>query len=92
LRAEAVAFLEEKKVDFQTVGSAFPNLNTGEHLLLNGDQRRFADKDFSHNQYIFASNIFNDFSESDYDILHRDWVLIWQKKRAGVWVEIYTKR
>jgi hypothetical protein len=92
LRAEAVAFLEEKKVDFQTVGSAFPNLNTGEHLLLNGDQRRFADKDFSHNRYIFASNIFNDFSESDYDILHRDWVLIWQKKRAGVWVEIYTKR
>lgn len=91
LRAEAVTFLENEKIDFQTVGSAFPNLNTGENLLLNGDQRRFADKDFSRNKYFFASNIFNDVSENDYARLRQEWILIKKWERAGVWIEIYLR-
>jgi len=91
LRAEAVIFLEKEKIDFQTVGSAFPNLNTGENLLLNGDQRRFADKDFAQNKYFFASNIFNDLSEADFDTLRQDFVLIKKWEQAGVWVEIYRR-
>lgn len=91
LRAEAVAFLEKENIDFQTVGSAFPNLNTGEHLMLDGDRRRFAEKDFSKNQYIFASNIFNDLSETDYDVLRRDWVLTKKWQQANIWIEIYQR-
>jgi hypothetical protein len=92
LRQEALLFLEEKNVDFAMVGSAFPNLNTGENLLLNGDQRQFSKKDFAQNHYIFASNIFNDFSEADYTVLGRDWDLIWEKKKGWVWIEIYERR
>lgn len=92
LRAEAVAFLEKEKIDFQTVGSFFPNLNTGENLLLDGDQRRFADLDFARNEYVFASNVFNDISENDFETLRRDWVLFKKWKQAGVWVEIYRRK
>jgi len=91
LREEAVAFLDKEKIDFQTVGSAFPNLNTGENLMLNGDYRRFADKNFVQNEYIFASNVFNDISESDYDILRQKWLLIKKWEQAGVWIEIYRR-
>jgi hypothetical protein len=92
LRQEAVLFLESNNIDFAEVGSAFPNLNTGENLLLNGDQRQFSKKDFALNQYIMASNVFNDFSEADYGILSAEWRLIWQKKTSGVWIEIYAKK
>lgn len=92
LRARAVAYLEKESIDFQTVGSAFPNLNTGEHLMLNGDRRQFAAKNFEQNKYIFASNIFNDLSENDYDTLRRDWVLMKKWQQARVWVELYRKR
>ena len=92
LRAEAVEFLEQEKVDFQDVGSAFPNLNTGENLMLNGDQRCFAEKDFSRNKFIFASNIFNDFSENDYKILEEKWLLIKHFEHAGVWVDLYRRQ
>lgn len=92
LRAEAVAFLDKEKIDFQTVGSAFPNLNTGENLMLNGDYRRFADKNFVQNEYIFASNVFNDISETDYDILRQKWLLIKKWEQAGVWIEIYRRK
>lgn len=92
LRAEAVAYLEEQDIDFQLVGSAFPNLNTGENLLLNGNYRRFADKDFSQNEYFFTSNVFNDVNEADYQVLDREWVLIKKWQQAGVWIEIYRRK
>jgi hypothetical protein len=92
LRAEATAFLEKEKIDFQTVGSFFPNLNTGENLLLNGDPRRFSDKDFLRNEYVFASNIFNDITDTDYDTLRRDWHLIKKWQHASISVEIYRRR
>lgn len=92
LRAEAISFLEKEGVDFQTVGSAFPNLNTGENLLLNGDQRHFTALDWQRNSYIFASNIFNDFSAADHERLQREWDLQFRQAHAGVWVEIYLRR
>jgi len=93
LRAKAIDFLEEQKIDFQSVGSAFPNLNSGENLLLNGDARRFAEKDFAKNQYIFCSNIFNDFDTPDYQVLEQDWSLLrrWEHPN-GVWIEIYQRK
>ncbi len=92
LRADALVFLEKEGVDFQTVGSAFPNLNTGENLLLNGDQRRFAELDWQRNTYIFASNVFNDLSAADHERLQQEWDLQLRQTHAGVWVEIYRRR
>jgi len=93
IRHEAVVFLEKKGVDFQTVGSAFPNLNTGENLLLNGDERQFAPLDFEQNRFVLASNVFNDINEPDYRRLERDWILLkkWQHP-VGVWMVLYERR
>ncbi|HRI59555.1 MAG TPA: hypothetical protein PK228_07520 [Saprospiraceae bacterium] len=92
IRAEAVAYLDENEIDFNTVGSAFPNLNTGENLMLNGDQRRFADQNLLQNDYFFASNVFNDISETDFGMLQRDWILVKKWQQSGVWIELYKRR
>lgn len=92
IRAEAIDYLESQHIDFKDVGSAFPNLATGEQLMLNGDQRRFADIDFSRNRFIFASNIFNDLQDSDYAILRTDWVLLKRFEHARVWIELYERK
>ena len=93
MREEAVAYLEEQNIDFLTVGTAFPSLNTGENLQLNGDQRCFSALDFEKNQFVLASNIFNDLNEPDYLKLEREWNL--QKKwqhPAGVWMVLYQRK
>lgn len=92
LRVQAVDFLEKNNIDFSTVGSDFPNLNTGENLLLNGDTRQFAEKDFSRNRYFLASNIFNDISETDDETLRQNWTLIKKWQHAGVDVTLYARR
>lgn len=91
LRAEMIRFLETEKIDFAGVGSAFPNLNTGENLMLDGDQRHFAEKNFEKNDYVLASNVFNDFSETDYAILGKNWRLVKRVEQAGVWMELYGR-
>lgn len=91
LRAEAINWMTAQHIPFESVGSAFPNLNTGENLRLDGDFRCFSEADFSKNAYIFASNIFNDFSRADYEVLKREWVLEKRFVRCGVWIEIYKR-
>lgn len=91
LRAEMMAYLVRNNIDYEQIGTAFPNINTGENLLLNGDERLMAEKDFERNNYVMASNIFNDFSESDYCILARDWHLAKRLEHAGIWLELYQK-
>lgn len=91
LRSEMIDFIEKEKIPFQNVGTAFPNINTGENLLLNGDERQFAEKNFSRNEYMLASNIFNDFSEEDYKILDREWQPLKTVIRGGVWMKLYKR-
>ena len=92
LRADFVQYLEENQIDFLNLGTAFPNINSGEVLSLNGDHRIFQEKDFSRNTFVWCSNIFNDFSEEDYQTLSRSWVLIKRGESAGVWMELYRRK
>ncbi len=91
VRAEAVYFLQEQHIPLSSVGSAFPNLNTGENIQLNGDQNVFVPIDTAANRFIFISNVFNDVSKEDRLELQQNWKLIWQQKRGAVWGEIYAK-
>ena len=91
LRAEMLAYLDEQKIDFQSVGTTFPNVNSGENLFLNGDMRCFAEKDFERNTYILTSNVFNDFSEEEYHVLEHEWVLVKKVEQTGVWMMLFRK-
>jgi hypothetical protein len=84
--------LDSLQVPFEEVGSAFPNLNTGEMLLLNGDQRSFSPLDLNENEWVFASNIFNDIDLPEYVILENQWDLLRHWERNGVWVQLYRRK
>jgi hypothetical protein len=92
LRAEAIQFLQQQHISLSSVGSAFPNLNTGENIELNGNESAFSAIDTARNEYIFISNVFNDVSKEDRLELQQKWELIWQQKRGMVWGEIYAKK
>lgn len=89
LRAEAVHFLEKKGIPLERVGTAFPNRNTGEHLLLNGDRRLWAAFDPQANEYALISNVFNDVSPEDRAYLRQHRRLWWRGEQSGVWLELY---
>ncbi|MBK8557517.1 MAG: hypothetical protein IPL65_17980 [Lewinellaceae bacterium] len=93
LRAQAVGYLDQYNIPFSTVGTAFPSLNTGENLSLNGDQRNFAPVGYEQNKFILASNIFNDLNQEDYQILESPpWVARQTWKAQGVYLTLYEKQ
>lgn len=84
--------LTSQEVDFSTVGSAFPDLNTAENLFLNGDERLFSPIDFEKNQWVLASNIFNDLEKDDLSRLSKEWRLAWSQQQGMVWMRLYQKK
>jgi hypothetical protein len=92
LRSDAMDWLDTQKIDFQHIGSAFPNLNTSEHLYLNGDQRQCAPFDISENEWVLTSNVFNDIDEPEYAQLADGWQLVQRWSHGGVWLEVYGRR
>jgi hypothetical protein len=91
LRAEAMHWFDTQGIDYARIGSAFPNLNTGAHLLLNSDQRHCAPFDTARNQWVLISNVFNDIDEPEYAQLANGWRLVRRSGHAGVWVEVWKK-
>jgi len=89
LHAQALTYLDQEGIDFQSVGSAFPNLNTGIDLMLNDDKRRFSDIQFDQNQLIFVSNVMNDLQASDFHRLETEWIPLKRFAYAGVWIVLY---
>ncbi|MBK8920974.1 MAG: hypothetical protein IPM81_05615 [Saprospirales bacterium] len=92
LRADMIAFIDREKIDWDSIGTAFPNINTGEILLLNGDQRKMTEKNAGQNRYILASNIFNDFTTAEYALLERQWILLRRQEQSGVWMALYQRK
>jgi hypothetical protein len=93
LRAETITYLDSTGVDYATVGSEFPNLNTGENLMLNGDTRHFVPKDLKTNKLIVASNIFNDFHQDDYRrMVIEQWRPVKTFSYGPVWIEVYARK
>lgn len=92
LRASMVAYIDRQKIPFECIGSAFPNNNSGETLLLNGDTRAFPEMDWRKNDYMLVSNIFNDISAADFQRLEQTWVPVKQSAQGGIWMVLYKKR
>jgi hypothetical protein len=91
LRAEALAFLDARGVERSQVGTAFPNLNTGEDIALDGDLRRFAAMNLDSNRCVLVSNVFNDVSKADMERLRRSWRRIFHNQRGTVTVEVFER-
>ena len=91
LRKEMIAYIEQSKIPYQSVGSVFPNIQTFELIDLNGNQNKFVEKDFEKNDYIFYSNIFNDFTDQEIDILESEWTVVKQLNQNGICVILYKK-
>ncbi len=92
LHKQGLSFLKDKNIDFQSVGTYFPNVNSLENLMLNGDNSTFSAIDLSKNQYVFVSNIYNDFEQEDLKQLEQNWVLVFSQTHPnGVWLKIFQK-
>ena len=91
LRKEMIHYLELQKIPIEKVGSAFPNLRPMKFIDLNDSLQHFPSKNLKQQEYIFYSNIFNDFTDEEIDELEQKWKVKKELKKGGVCVVLYSK-
>lgn len=91
LRKEMMQYIDSQKIDIKTIGTSFPNWDKNKWIDLNEDERQFAKKDSLKNEYIFYSNIFNDFSAEELHTLRQNWKIEQLLRGGQVEVILYKK-
>ena len=86
LRKGAIQFLDNEKINFQEVGTFFPNYNTIDEIELNGDLRSFQHFN-KKNGYVFYSNVYN-LTDENYDFIQKNYIEIKRLKRWNIYVSI----
>ncbi|MEY4934316.1 MAG: hypothetical protein RIS64_675 [Bacteroidota bacterium] len=96
MRQKILQYVENQHINTKMVGSSFPNVQAFRFIDLKRvpQDSAFAAKNFDTNQYIFYSNVFNDFSETEINILKRNtqWKPLKILKKGQVEVILYEKQ
>jgi hypothetical protein len=89
LREKMLEYMDKNNISPEETGTCFPNTGQIDEKDLSGDKRSFAEKDLTSNNYIFYSNIFNDFSDAELKELQEEWVKIEEYRFLPVKVILY---
>ena len=89
LREQMIDFIEEKGINFEKVGTAFPNIGPLKNIELNGMEEGFKEKDLRRDCYVFYSNVMNDFSDAEMDELEHRWLEMKRLESGGVCIILY---
>ncbi|MCD4792088.1 MAG: hypothetical protein K8R54_02555 [Bacteroidales bacterium] len=92
LRNEMLNYMNMNKTDIKKTVSSFPNLANLKYLNLSNDTSSFQEKDLENNNYLFYSNIFNDFSDNEIKLLKTDFKEIKKIESFGVFITLNKKK
>lgn len=69
LRNQMINYLNTENINLQTVGTAFPNIGNLKNFDPSSSDDGFKKYDLKEDQYIFYSNIYNDFTDQELEAL-----------------------
>jgi len=72
LRDRMVDYIDEQNIPLQDVGTAFPNIGAMKNYDPQEKRNGFVEYNLSKDNYLFYSNIYNDFSDEEIDLLASD--------------------
>lgn len=93
LRKEMIVFIDRQNIGYTDVGTDFPNNIPFKFIDLNGDTRSFGsiENGMDSFRYIFYSNVFNGFSDTELKALRTDWKVLKATHKGQVKVILYEK-
>ena len=87
--------IDNQQISYNKVGSEFPAVNEISVTHLNDDNRHFIDKEeqpLKEFNYILQSNVMNDFSPSEMQLLDQHFNLKKEFRRSGVYICLYRNK
>jgi len=91
LRDQMLAFIDERGIPLSRIGAAFPEIGPLRHRDLSNRWEGMKAYDLEKQDYIFYSNIMNDFSDAALEELSERWRMLKRLERGGVEVILYAR-
>ncbi len=91
-RNDLIEYINEQNISYDQIGTAFPNINSPAVIDLEGSKISFVKKDLNNQQWIFYSNVMNDFSENELKLLSNEFRITKEFKRGMVRCQLLKKR
>lgn len=89
LRMKMINFMKQEGIRPEETGTSFPNEGIIDHIDLSGNKSSFAEMDLLNNNYIFYSNIFNNFTDSELMKLKKEWHAVNELRLMQVKIILY---
>ena len=75
LREKMMAYLDQENIHLHEVGTAFPNIGPLKYYDPSKNKPGFSEYDLDRDDYIFYSNIYNDFTDEELDrLVSEEWI------------------
>lgn len=84
-------YLKERKIAHGRVGTGFPESSSTYSIDFSAENQSFKSIDLTKNEYIFYSNVINDFSDEELDELEKSWTKVKSYKKGNVEVVLYKR-
>ena len=86
-------FIDNQKINYSDIGSAFPNLRSLQLVDLKTDPSvsDFARLDLNKNRYVFYSNVMNELTGAELDELRNHWQVVHILRGGQIEVILYKK-
>jgi len=91
LRSNMMAYIEAEQIDFNEIGSVFPEVGARKFRELNGMEQGFPQADLNTNSYIFYSNVMNDFTDEEIKELTNNWQEVKRLENRKIFVVLYKR-
>ena len=92
LHASMNRYLSINGIKISDVGCSFPNTAYQKYLDLSASIQKHADKDLNTNPYFLYSNIFNDITQQEYNLLDRNYRPVHRLNKGGIEMVLYQKK
>ena len=91
-RKKMMQYIELINIPLHEIGTAFPNINSRAVIDLQESRESFVKKDLNIQDWIFYSNVMNDFTAEELEILKNDFELVEGFRYWPVRVELYRRK
>lgn len=94
LEQEMKQYIDEQQIPYTAIGSEFPMVNRTKITRLTNDARRFRDKEekpFLAHPYLLHSNVCNDFTAEQEQLLQTKFDLLKEVEKGQVYIRLYQR-
>jgi hypothetical protein len=92
LRENILSDMQSQHIDIDEVACVFPNHSEQKFMDLSDNTAKHSSFDHENSKYVLFSNVYNDFTDEDIQVLDRQYKILSHHQKMGVFMILYVRK